>query len=80
MAISRTFTLREKMTLQIRMEAFNVLNHPNFSTPGATAVQVNGTQGTNTANFGAITSDISGNNGINGGDQRILQGAMKFVF
>jgi hypothetical protein len=80
MAVSRTFVLREKMTVQFRAEAFNILNHPNFSVPGATSVQVTGVQGTNAANFGQITSDISGNSGLAGGDPRILQAAMKFVF
>ena len=80
MAVSRTFVLREKMTLQFRAEAFNILNHPNFSTPGASSTAVTSSQGTNAANFGQITSDISGNNGLAGGDPRILQAAMKFVF
>jgi len=31
-------------------------------------------------NFGQITNDISGNNGLNAGDYRIVQLAMKFVF
>jgi outer membrane receptor protein involved in Fe transport len=81
MAVSRTFAVREKMTLQIRMEAFNILNHPNLATPNATPLSASfATSATNTANFGAIISDISGNNGLAGGDPRILQAAMKFVF
>ena len=81
LALSRTFVLREKMTLQFRMEAFNILNHPNFATPNASPLtQVTGIAATNSANFGSITTDISGNNGLAGGDPRILQGALKFVF
>jgi hypothetical protein len=34
----------------------------------------------NVSNFGQITNDISGNNGLNAGDYRIVQLAMKFVF
>jgi Carboxypeptidase regulatory-like domain/TonB dependent receptor len=80
-ALSRTFTIREKKTLQIRMEAFNILNHPNFATPNASALSANNaTAPLNSASFGQIITDISGNNGLAGGDPRILQAALKFVF
>jgi Carboxypeptidase regulatory-like domain/TonB dependent receptor len=80
LALSRTFVLREKMTLQFRAEAFNILNHPNFSVPGAISTQVTAVDALNTANFGQVTSTISGNYGLSGTDPRILQAAMKFVF
>ena len=32
-AVSRGFHLREKAALEFRMDAFNVLNHPNFADP-----------------------------------------------
>jgi hypothetical protein len=31
-------------------------------------------------NFGQITNDISGNNGLNAADYRIIQMAVKFAF
>jgi hypothetical protein len=34
----------------------------------------------NSPNFGQITSDISGNSGLNSGDYRIIQFAMKLIF
>jgi hypothetical protein len=74
MAVSRAFRIRERKTLQVRGEAFNLPNHLNPSTPVAS---------TNAGNFGQITSDISGTNGLTGatpGDPRIVQVAVKFVF
>ena len=76
MNLSRTFHVREKQTLQLRGEAFNVLNHLNPSVPGSTP----GTVTTNAANFGQILSDISGTQGLSAGDPRIVQLALKYVF
>ena len=70
MALSRDFPVHEKKTLEVRFEAFNVLNRMNGSTPVATL---------NSGNFGKITSDISPTIGQTG-DPRILQVAAKFAF
>jgi hypothetical protein len=48
-AISRTFPIHERMSLQFRTEFFNSLNHTNFKTPGK---QI-GSSG-----FGKVTSAI----------------------
>jgi len=34
LALRRTFALRERTTLQFRVESFNLLNHPNWGVPG----------------------------------------------
>jgi len=34
-SVFKNVTVHEKLTLQVRAEAFNVLNHPNFGTPNA---------------------------------------------
>jgi hypothetical protein len=60
----RNFKIREKMSLQIRAEAFNLPNKANFSTPVATLTS---------GNFGQITS--TGTN-----PPRIIQLAGKFYF
>jgi len=33
MSLSRRITLRESMALQLRLESFNLPNHPNFNLP-----------------------------------------------
>lgn len=72
MALSRTFTIAERKTIQVRAESFNLPNHLNPSAPAGSV--------SSSATFGQILSDISGNNGLDAGDPRIIQFAMKFVF
>ena len=82
MALSRTFAIKEKKTIQIRAEAFNLPNHLNAFAPGAApnAGQAGANVSLTAPNFGQITNDISGNNGLTSGDYRVVQIAMKFVF
>jgi len=62
--ISRIFPIHERLAMTLRLEAFNVLNHPNFGNPDAKISdgafgQISGT---------ALTS------------ARVFQGALKFTF
>ncbi len=77
MGLSRTFRVQERRTVQLRGEAFNLLNHLNPNTPSGCTVN---TASLAAANFGQITCDISGNNGLSPGDYRVVQLALKFVF
>jgi hypothetical protein len=77
LALSRNFLLGERRTMQLRGEAFNLPNHLNPLPPGnGIGIPV----ALNSPNFGRITNDISGNNGIGAGDYRVIQVAMKFIF
>jgi hypothetical protein len=82
LALSRSFRITERRAIQLRAEAFNLPNHLNPFAPGAGPA--GGTTGANVSftapNFGQITNDISGNNGAQAGDYRVIQLAMKFVF
>jgi hypothetical protein len=64
LALSREFKVRERQSLTLRGEAFNVFNHPNFGNPNNSNPSSNG--------FGQITS-------LNGGP-RVLQLAAKYSF
>jgi hypothetical protein len=64
-ALTRTFLIREKQNLEVRVEAFNVTNSLRRGNPNTTLAS---------STFGQITSSAAGL------DQRILQFAMKYVF
>ncbi len=82
MALSRNFTVREGLALQVRGEAFNLPNHLNPGTPGGVSpVNFGGIAPLNAPNFGQITNDISSTNGgLIPGDYRVVQLAMKLIF
>ena len=62
--IGKTFRITESKSLQIRMDATNILNHPNVNNP---QLDIN----SNTA-FGIITSK--------GNDVRTFQGQLRLTF
>jgi hypothetical protein len=77
MALTRTFQIRERKTLQVRADAFNLPNTLNPSVPGTGSPIVTAT---NSGTFNQILSDISGTSGLAAGDYRIIQLALKLVF
>jgi hypothetical protein len=76
LAIRREFAIREKLKLQFRAEAFNILNHPNFGT-----VNTNFGQST----FGQATGTLANSLGVLNslyqmGGPRSMQFALKLLF
>jgi hypothetical protein len=82
LALSKNIPLKERYTLQVRGEAFNLPNHLNPFTPGGVSATAFGGVATLSApNFGQITNDISATNGgLIPGDYRVIQLAMKLMF
>ena len=74
LAISKFFPIYERARLELRGEAFNALNHPNYSVPMSQSAQpINPNQSPlNAATVGLITSTA--------GDARLLQIAAKITF
>jgi len=80
-AFSRTSPIQERKTIQLRAAAFNLPNHLNPLTPNTSPLSnTTGISAMNVKNFGQITNDISGHNGSNAADYRIIQMAVKFAF
>jgi hypothetical protein len=66
----KNFKLYERSNLQFRVDAFNILNHPNWGNPGTTWGST----------FGIVTSTFAGSNGQSNGGMRELQVSLKLVF
>jgi len=75
LAVVKNTRLKENMNLQIRVEAFNLANHPNFSNPNTGLYT--GPASPN-PNAGKITGTISAQGGLP--SSRQLQFAMRFQF
>ncbi len=80
LAIVKNTKIRENINVQIRAEAFNLFNHPNFSNPSTSLYTGINAQGVAVANpnAGKITSTISAQGGLP--SSRQLQFAVRFQF
>jgi hypothetical protein len=75
--ISRIFPIHESLNVTLRLEAFNVLNHPNFNLPTGTTT---GTPGGTTGQMAVLTSGTFGQVSTTANQPRIFQGSLKFNF
>jgi outer membrane receptor protein involved in Fe transport len=77
-SLKKDVKFAERLNLQLRLDAFNVFNHPNFGDPGnrltADRLDVNGVPIPGSGGFGRITSTKTGV------DMRELQVSVKVVF
>ena len=68
-SLSKNFTLTERLHMQLRMDAFNLFNHPQYGNPGSTTI------GFNAPNTGALPEfrDANGNSTTSLGNAVSLQ-------
>jgi hypothetical protein len=77
LSLSRIFAVHESVKLEVRAEAFNIINHTNMGSIPTSGIGLSATESTglstsrSSANFGRFTS---------AGDPRLLQFAMKLYF
>jgi hypothetical protein len=76
MSVAKRMKVWENVNIELRLEAYNLLNHPNFNNPGDDPGGV-GNQILNST-FGQITSQLGRSDGTTGARQ--LQMAAKFIF
>ena len=77
MSVSKTFTLGEKLSLQLRAEAFNILNHPNFDV----FTMDNDLADPHTVGRVLFTPDLGESNPVIGsGGSRHIQLGAKFIW
>ncbi len=85
-SVSKTNKLTEQLTMQLRVEFFNIFNHPNFALPGGTiipGVNADGRINRDAGPAGLITQtpDVAqGNPGLGGGGPRVIQLGIRFTF
>ena len=75
--ISRIFPIHESLAATLRLEAFNVLNHPNFNVPTG---NTSGTPGGTTGQNADLTSNTFGQIITTANQARIFQGSVKITF
>jgi len=58
-SLQKRFRVTERVSLNFRAAAFNVLNHPEYKTPGASVGSVNGSTIKTSTSFGRITGILN---------------------
>ena len=75
--ISRIFVIHENWSTTFRLEAFNVLNHPDFNPPSGST---NGSLAANSGSAAVLTSSTFGQVASTYNQARVFQGSVKINF
>lgn len=75
--VSRIFAIHENWTTTLRLEAFNVLNHPDFQPPYSSTT---GSLPANTGGAATLTSSTFGQVSATYNQARVFQGSVKINF
>ena len=82
-SLVKTWSIRERFSIQFRGEFFNILNHPNFTNPFGVGGQLGNVDPSSPSAFGyaSETPDVAAANPVMGsGGNRAVQLGMKFKF
>ncbi len=74
--IAKKMSITEKVKAEVRIEGYNILNHPHFLNPGTDAADLNNLLGQ--PNFGVVTTTYTQPDGTTSARQ--LQAALKILF
>jgi hypothetical protein len=85
MAVRREFPIFENLKLQVRAEAFNIFNHPNFGVINSYCAGTPGVPGCTNPLFGQSTATLANSPGVLSplyqlGGPRSMQFALKLLF
>ena len=79
MSVAKNFLITERWRIQLRVEYFNIFNHPNFAPESVSTGAVNSTD--NIASFDKISSNSFGTfRAGQAADPRVAQMAIKLFF
>ena len=82
-SLVKTWSIRERFSIQFRGEFFNILNHPNFTNPFGVGGQLGNVDPSSPSSFGyaSETPDVAAANPVMGsGGNRAVQLGLKFKF
>jgi hypothetical protein len=83
LSIAKEWKIKERLTAQFRVEAFNLFNHADFTVPDATGTPAVDPNSGSSGLFGCScqTPDVQGNNPVLGsGGPRHIQFGLKLIF
>jgi hypothetical protein len=79
-SVTKEWTFRERFKAQFRTELFNVLNHPNFATPGVNGAAGNSPTGSFFGSSRATPDTAASNPVLGSGGNRAMQLGLKLIF
>ena len=82
-SVTKNWMIRERLTVQLRGEFFNILNHPTFANPYGVGGQLGNVDPSVPGAFGAngLTPDVAAANPVIGsGGPRAIQLGLKLKF
>jgi hypothetical protein len=83
LSLVKTWSIRERFSIQFRGEFFNILNHPNFTNPFGVGGQLGNVDPSSPSSFGyaSETPDVAAANPVMGsGGNRAVQLGLKLKF